>query len=324
MVEISFIVPVYNVEKYLRRCVDSILHQGLTEDQFEIILVDDGSTDRSGVFCDDYSLRCNNIFTIHTQNQGLSEARNTGITAARGEYIQFVDSDDYLAENIIPSLLKQIHSQQLDVLRFNYENVNENEEIIHPYKSPKLYVNYSNNITDGLTFLSDRLGYGCYAWQFVVDRKIANNFPFMMGLHFEDTEWVSRMLPTVKRISSTPDVVYFYRSRSGSITKGRDQSLILKNVEDQLKIITLLKERSRYFSRPDWFNGMISHISLSLLSLTVEFLYEDRKRILDSLDKLDVYPLSSYKMTRHAKRKIFLINISPSLFCFIYHLRLLL
>lgn len=321
MLEISFIVPVYNVEKYLRRCVDSLLQQNLDEDQFEIILVDDGSPDDCGKICDEYSSRNNSILTIHTPNQGLSEARNTGVSAACGKYIQFVDSDDYLAANMVPAMLMQIKSQDLDVLRFNYENVNEDEEIIHPNKTPKKFADYSNTVTDGLTFLSDRLGYECYACQFIIERSIASNFPFMTGIHFEDTEWVSRMLPTVNRISSTPEVVYFYRTRSDSITKGKEKGLLLKNIEDRLKIITLLKERGRESSRPDWFDGMVSHMTVSLLSLVGELTLKEHKSVLKSLNKLNVYPLSSHKMTRQAKRKILLINISPSLFCFIYRLR---
>ena len=102
--QISVIVPVYNVEKYLRRCVDSILHQGLTEDQFEIILVDDGSTDGSCDICDIYANNDSRCVVVHQENQGLWAARNTGQKIAKGDYILFVDSDDYIHVDMIKLL----------------------------------------------------------------------------------------------------------------------------------------------------------------------------------------------------------------------------
>ena len=109
---VSVIVPVYNVEKYLVQCVDSILNQ--TYKNIEIILVDDGSTDSSGEICDRYAGSNNNIQCIHKKNQGLGMARNSGIEAASGEYIVFVDSDDYLGENHIANLYAGICSSEAD------------------------------------------------------------------------------------------------------------------------------------------------------------------------------------------------------------------
>lgn len=99
---ISVIVPVYNVEKYLRKCIDSILCQ--TYKNFEIILIDDGSSDNSGKICDEYLNRDERISVFHKKNQGLSEARNTGIKKAKGKYLTFVDSDDFINEEYILNL----------------------------------------------------------------------------------------------------------------------------------------------------------------------------------------------------------------------------
>ena len=96
---VSIVVPIYNVEKYLKRCVNSLLNQ--TYKNIEIILVDDGSTDSSGAICDQYKPKDNRIVVVHKSNGGLSDARNTGIDMARGEYIAFVDSDDYIHEDYI-------------------------------------------------------------------------------------------------------------------------------------------------------------------------------------------------------------------------------
>ena len=104
--EISIIVPVYNVEKYLKRCIDSILNQSFTD--FELILVDDGSTDNSGEIIDEYAIKDERIKVIHKENGGLSSARNVGIEYSKGNYIAFVDSDDYINKNMYKFYIKML------------------------------------------------------------------------------------------------------------------------------------------------------------------------------------------------------------------------
>lgn len=125
---LSIIVPIYKVEPYLRKCVDSLLVQDLSPEEYEIILVDDGSPDDCGKIADEYAARFSNVRGIHQENGGLSVARNTGIMTAQGKYIQFVDSDDYLEPDVLGSLVGRAERDDLDVLRFNYRNVNERYE----------------------------------------------------------------------------------------------------------------------------------------------------------------------------------------------------
>ena len=120
--QLSIIVPVYNVADYLAKCLDSLLAQDLPQNEYEIIVVNDGSTDNSGEIAQQYADKYANITLINQGNQGLSGARNTGIKCAKGDYIQFVDSDDYLEENVLGGLLKQVEKDNLDVLRFKYQN----------------------------------------------------------------------------------------------------------------------------------------------------------------------------------------------------------
>ena len=118
---ISVIIPVYNVEKYLRRCLDSVIAQ--TYQNLEIICVDDGSIDDSGKICDQYAVRDARIKVIHQENQGLSAARNRGLDAAEGEYIAFVDSDDYILEDMYKKMLDKLldYSVDLCVCQWQYE-----------------------------------------------------------------------------------------------------------------------------------------------------------------------------------------------------------
>lgn len=116
-VKVSVVIPVYNVEKYLRECVDSVLAQ--TMQDFEIILVDDGATDSSGSICDTYGANDSRICVIHRENGGLSAARNTGLDAAAGEYVYFLDSDDYLADNTLERLCEKAEQEKADVVFFD-------------------------------------------------------------------------------------------------------------------------------------------------------------------------------------------------------------
>ena len=147
--KLSIIVPIYNVAPYLRKCVDSLLVQDISD--YEIILVDDGSTDDSGAIADElvhaFSLSPLasrlQLRVIHQSNAGLSAARNTGIAAATSDYIMFVDSDDYLQANVLGILMEKVKRDNLDVLRFRYQNVRENGEAFAPYKDMTNYNDYS-------------------------------------------------------------------------------------------------------------------------------------------------------------------------------------
>ena len=123
MKRLSIIVPVYGVEQYLRKCVDSLLNQDIPSSEYEIILVDDGGHDQCPQICDEYAAAHKNIRVVHRANGGLSAARNSGILDARGEYLCFVDSDDYWESNVLGKLMEQVEQEQLDVLRYNYRNV---------------------------------------------------------------------------------------------------------------------------------------------------------------------------------------------------------
>ena len=124
--KLSIIVPIYNVAPYLRKCVDSLLTQDISD--YEIILVDDGSPDECPQICDEYVEKYDSIRVVHQENEGLSAARNSGVKVAQGDYIMFVDSDDYLQPNVLGALMEQVERDNLDVLRFRYQNVRENGE----------------------------------------------------------------------------------------------------------------------------------------------------------------------------------------------------
>ena len=123
---VSIIVPVYNVEKYLDQCVNSLINQ--TYDKIEIILVDDGPKDNSGRLCDEWAKKSNKIKAVHKKNAGLGMARNTGLEHVTGNYVMFIDSDDYLAENVVEKLLEKLLTEKVDaaftgMIRFNDDKI---------------------------------------------------------------------------------------------------------------------------------------------------------------------------------------------------------
>ena len=319
--KLSIIVPVYNVEKYLCKCLDSLLNQKLLDEEYEIILVDDGSPDGSPLICDQYASRYGHVKVVHRQNGGLSIARNTGIEVAQGKFVQFVDSDDYLELNVLHALVQKMLDDDLDVLRFNYQNVNEQYEVFRPNKVNKAFVDYRDEICDGLTFLTERLGFGCYAWQFMVRRELLDNCLFKEGVSFEDTEWTPRLLAKAKRVTSTNIMVYNYLMRKGSITQSTDEKKKQKQLGDKLELIDSLQKQMREVSDKRWFEGTIAQIALSIMSYVSGTPYKKMNYYVNELRAKRIFPLSTFHATSFAKRKIILANLSPFLLTAFLHLK---
>lgn len=347
-VKISIIVPVYNVAPYLRKCVDSLLAQDISD--YEIILVDDGSTDGSGEIADricdevkDYSLKVKgkehseadtnaynlssityklNIKVIHQSNAGLSSARNAGLAIAQGEYIMFVDSDDYLQPNVLGALIEQAERDNLDVLRFCYQNVKESGEAFAPYKDMTNYNNYSALPTDGLSFLNERMGNQCYVVQFLVKTDIVRQELFTPGIYFEDVDWTPRMLLRAKRIASTDLVVYNYLWREGSITLCQNNVIKMrKQLEDKIAILGRLNEWGKTVNDRRWFDGMISGLVINIVGIIASTFYQERKQYIKQIKALNILPITTYHIAPRAQRKVKLINLSINFAVWLLHIK---
>lgn len=322
-IKISFIVPVYNVGLYLSRCVDSLLAQDIPSGEFEVILVDDGSTDDSGTIADTYLEKSADVVVLHQRNSGLGAARNVGVNHARGEYVIFVDSDDFLEAHSLEPLVSKMVVDNLDVLRFNYQNVDSLEKVIHLNKNDRPFMDFRDVVCDGKTFLTTRLGFACYACQFIIRRDLIlrNDLQFKSGVYFEDAEWTPRMLQCAGRVTSVGTVVYNYFVREGSITKPSDSEKLWKLVTDGIALIKALKEQISYVNDTRWYDGMISSTVVSLLTMCSRSFYGRCDMVIEELRKMMVFPISRYHLTSQAARKATIINISPALFCFIIHLK---
>ena len=209
---VTVIVPVYKVEKYLGKCVDSILNQ--TYYNLEIILVDDGSPDNCGALCDNYALKDKRIIVIHQENKGLSEARNAAIDIASGEYITFIDSDDWIDLNFIEYLLKLLINEKAQIAVTSFLNVFEDG-------STQKNTNESSlirlNKIDALScyLLNDYLT-PCACGK-LYKKELWNNIRFPEGKLFEDQFTIYKVLEKAQTVIFSPNDFYFYLKRDGSI-----------------------------------------------------------------------------------------------------------
>ncbi len=209
----SIIVPVYNVEQYLDECIKSLICQ--TYNHIEIILVDDGSTDSSGVMCDIYKEKDSRICVIHKENKGLSSARNAALEIAHGDYILYVDSDDYIARNFLDIIAKQLCIKEYDMLVAQTVNFRDGEtpsEII--YKKPQNQCFTSEEALEAVYYQHPFDTNGCAK---VMRKEIAKSHPFVEGILYEDFKNIYGFISECKEILYMSEPKYFYRQRVNSI-----------------------------------------------------------------------------------------------------------
>lgn len=217
---VSVIIPVYNVEKYLERCVKSVLNQ--THRNLEIILVDDGSPDNCPDICDSFAAKDDRVKVIHKANGGLSDARNVGILSAKGEYFCFVDSDDSIAPTMIEKLCNAIKNSGAQMAITNFRVLSEQGE--------RIYAKEDSPIKDGVFSACDLLPkiyqqFGWYyivAWNKLYHRSIFDQMNFPKGKIHEDEYVVAQAMWSAQQIACISDEEYFYTyQRSGSIMASR-------------------------------------------------------------------------------------------------------
>lgn len=288
MTKISVIVPVYNVEKYLSQCLDSIIHQ--TYKNLEIILVDDGSTDSSGLICDNYSQKDKRIKIIHKCQGGLSDARNAGLKIATGEYISFIDSDDFIDKNMYSILINNTQKYNSDIVWFNYYNYYSKKHFINSsiIKNNDLYDLSSSDKIKFAKNLFYQYKMDAHVWAKLYKRSIFNNIKFPYGKLFEDIFVLLPILSNAKIISTIPDCLYFYRNRSESIVNQYFKQNIIKNIDFiESRIILAINYKNHFPNIPE------SNL----------FLFDVLKTAFDTLYKFDNYH-TQQKIITHLMSKL--------------------
>ena len=205
--KLSIIIPVYRVEATLDRCIESVLNQNL--DDFEVILVDDGSPDDCPKMCDGWAEKDDRIRVIHQANKGLSGARNAGIDIAQGEYITFVDSDDYIAENTYVPLMQMLESDStIDMIEYPTRDFD--------FNPPTVYTSMDDYWYLGQAYLHT------YAWNKIYRSPLFNNIRFPQGVVFEDANTLPLILNEVHKVVTTHQGFYNYTANPEGITHKAD------------------------------------------------------------------------------------------------------
>lgn len=216
---ISVIIPIYKVEQYLKRCVDSVLNQTYTK--LEIILVDDGSPDSCPKICDDYATLDSRVEVVHKKNGGLSSARNAGLDICKGEYIAFVDSDDFVSNYFIEFLYKAVLENHVNVSVAEYRSFNENEELIDENK-PDDYVAKKQSLEEIMSRYSSIYAHDSMltivSWNKLYKADLFDEVRFPEGKFYEDAATTYKILNRCDEIAFVNNPLYYYFLRRNSIS----------------------------------------------------------------------------------------------------------
>lgn len=211
---VTVIVPVYKVENYLNRCIRSIVNQSYNN--LEILLVDDGSPDRCPQICDEWSKKDRRIKVIHKRNGGLSDGRNVGLKEAKGSYVCFVDSDDYVSETFVETLYGLICNYHAEMSAINLKEV----FAIEPEVSEDVEYDQTEIIfedADALKQLFSNYTFANYAWNKMYKRELFADIQFPIGRKMEDLGTTYKLLLKTKKIAYSTKILYFYYQREDSI-----------------------------------------------------------------------------------------------------------
>lgn len=213
--ELSIIVPVYNVEKYLEKCLLSLVNQTLENDKYEIIVVNDGSPDNSQNIIDKFVEDYANVIGLQKVNGGLSDARNYGLTYAKGRYVTFVDSDDYVDINMYKEMLGKAEESNFDIVVCDFIEVYEDREVRGTSRLQHDLVSKEDVRKAMLDFYPS-------AWNKIYKKELFTKIQFKKGIWFEDVECMYRLLPLVGTVGVVKKPFYYYIQRVGSISKSMD------------------------------------------------------------------------------------------------------
>lgn len=260
--KVSIIVPVYNAEKYLDKCVESITKQ--TEEDIEILLIDDDSTDSSGRMCEEWAKKDSRIRVFHIENIGVSNARNQGIKNSNSPYIMFVDSDDWIKKDMVECLLKNIEESKSQAVFCNYITVRDGEEI--PCEGILEYKVYQSDEVSKI--ISNMFGGGRYyssIWRGIYEREVIENSNiYFQNLQFaEDLNFNLEYLLNCSRVKIIKDELYYYRVNSTSALQS------LKNKVDEIQKVPyeIYSLITKYNCLEKYSVEMLSELSLTVKRL---------------------------------------------------------
>ena len=276
--KISVIIPVYNVEKYLKQCLESILEQ--TYKNLEIILIDDGTKDSSGVICDDYAKKDNRIKVIHQKNMGLSGARNTGLKNSTGNLITFVDSDDFIDNKMFETMLLSIKENDADIVECGTIFCDENGNYIKDNTLNEVKI-YKNEYQIKELLMNKDIT--TTSWGKLYKKKLFINFEFPMGKYHEDAFTTYKLLHLSKKTIILNRGFYHYRQVNGSIMNSNFSLKHLDAIEAAIERSKFIEKYYPKYKRYDYANIVYSCCKVYERIILSNF-YD--KKIIKNLQKL--------------------------------------
>ena len=294
--KVSVIVPVYNTSEYLAKCLGSLVSQALNE--LEIIVVNDGSTDDSQKIIDEFVAKSDKIKAFQKPNGGLSDARNFGIEKATGEFIGFVDSDDFVDEKMFETLYSLAQKHDAEIAFCDLEKVNEKGEAFRGLpQSPQLPEKI--NLEEDLTIFGEM---SCFACNKIFKRELFEHEEFIQGIHFEDIELIPKLILKSKVIAKTNQPFYKYFERQNSITKshtekGLDMFTAVENVKNTF-------EQSDYCHNEDELERFLILQAFYSFAAYVAYVKDHslKKKMLNQLSvKLNSFGINKLKILKYKR-----------------------
>ena len=303
MIKISIIIPMYNVEKYIEKCVYSAFNQGLKESEFEIIAVDDESPDNSLNLVKDLAKEYSNIVIISQKNKGLGGARNTGITKAKGEYILFLDADDYIIKNSLNKILLVANNNSLDILEFGAQGVDILGNVTY-----QIELENNSNSLSGIGYYNHlkSINSACnklYKNSFLTENKLV----FVEKIFGEDFEFNTRALYLAEKVMSTSSIVSRFLQSENSITRSNNLEKKKKYVHDLINILRRINafkfnfEKNKKHGHDTFFNKRmaITNIDIFFMMFKNNFSFSEiveTKEILKNENIFKVtFPIGNFK-----------------------------
>jgi glycosyltransferase involved in cell wall biosynthesis len=298
---LSIVVPVYNVQKYISYCLDSLLNQSLNVNDYEIILINDGSTDGSLSICENYEEQHSNIYVYTQQNSGVGAARNKGMSLAKGEYIYFLDPDDYLAKETLPELLKITAEHSPDLLAFRSIST----EVYTQQVSRSDLTNYSCfDIMNGDSYIAEHAYKNEIWWYFIRKEYLQKaDIVFIEGRWMEDAIFTAEVLLNAKRIMLTDLDVHRHVKVPDSAMTSKEPAHYLRVINDNVNAAHiydgLIAEQRVKGARKETIARLKTRqesfaFFLIIRAMRSEMMYDEFKSILNKLKSCNAYPMHNF------------------------------
>ncbi|TGV01588.1 glycosyltransferase [Flavivirga rizhaonensis] len=334
--KLSIVVPFYNAELHIERCLYSLVSQNIDHGDYEIILIDDGSLDNSIKIAEKFKNNHKNVLIHSQRNKGLGATRNKGIELAKGKYIYFIDADDYLASNTLGTILKHAEELDLELLGFNTIATEKTDLFTSKTKEKT----HSADILKGVDFLVKNKYHRLEAWWYIIKREylLETDYKFEEGKFMEDAIFTFNIFLKAKRTMFLQIDAHRYVKTNDSIMNNNKQEHLLKVIEDYISLVFRFDTLANRIEADHVLNAQEIVKSIKYKStVSIYFMFfkiikskmsiKDINKILNRLKKINMYPLKGFigEQYFHKKFKLtaFIFNHKYIFYIFLYPLRLL-